>query len=129
MMDNINQNLFLEYEIVHGNYYGTSIKSVMDVISQNKVCLLDIDIQGVRDLMRKQIEARWIWLQPPSIAELSRRLHKRNTEREDVIQTRLSNSLREMDIAKSLPFTHIIQYTDVPSAYQQLCDCIRDLLV
>ena len=128
-MENIQQNLFLEYEMVHGNYYGTSIKSVMDVISQNKICLLDIDVQGVRDLMKKQVEARWIWLQPPSIDELSRRLHKRNTENEEVIQMRLNNSLREMEIAKSLPFTHIIQYTDIPSAYNQLCDSIRDLLV
>ena len=128
-MDLIKQNQFLEYEMVHGHYYGTSIQSVMDVISQNKVCLLDIDVQGVRDLMKKQVEARWIWLQPPSVAELSRRLHKRNTESEDVIQTRLNNSLREMEIAKSLPFTHIIHYTDIPSAYSQLCDGIRDLLV
>ena len=129
MLEYIKQNQFLEYEMVHGHYYGTSIKSVMDVILQNKVCLLDIDVQGVRDLMKKQVEARWIWLQLPSIAELSRRLHKRNTESEDVIQTRLKNSLHEIDLAKSLPFTHIIQYTDVASAYNQLCGDIHDLLV
>ena len=128
MQEDILQNKFLEYELVHGNYYGTSIKSVLDVISQDKICILDIDVQGVRDLMKKQVDARWIWFQPPSVEELSRRLHKRNTDSEETIQIRLSNSVREMKMAQTLPFTHVIQYTDIPSAYEQLRNSIRDLL-
>ena len=103
MQEDIRQNKFLEYELVHGNYYGTSIKSVLDVISQDKVCILDIDVQGVRDLMKKQVDARWIWFQPPSVEELSRRLHKRNTDSEETIQIRLRNSVREMEMAQTLP--------------------------
>ena len=128
MVKEIEQNMFLEHKIIHGNLYGTSYAGVREVINQNKVCILDIDIQGVQDLMNRKVEATWIWLEPPSVEELSRRLHKRNSESEDIIQLRLKNSLQEMALAHTLPFTFTIHYDSVPSAYSQLCTCIHGLL-
>lgn len=128
MLREIEQNMFLEHKTIHGNLYGTSYAGVREVVNQDKVCILDIDIQGVQDLMSRKVEATWIWLEPPSVEELSRRLHKRNSESEEAIQLRLKNSLQEMAIAHTLPFTFTIHYDSVRSAYSQLCTCIHDLL-
>lgn len=119
---------FLEYANVHGNYYGTSIKSVENVIQQNKICLLDIDIQGVQSVMNKIHDATTILITPPSIEELSKRLHYRNTDSEEAIRLRLHNSVHELEVAQSLPFTHVIVNDSLDSAYSQLIDCLSNLL-
>ena len=121
MREAIQQNQFLEFECVHGHLYGTSIRSVIDVIERNRVCILDIDVQGVQDLMKRGCCASWIWLEPPSLLVLSQRLHKRGSEDEETIQMRLKNSQKEMEAAHRLPFSLIIHYDSVESAYTQLC--------
>lgn len=121
MRQAIDRKQFLEFECVHGYLYGTSIRSVFDVIERNRVCVLDIDVQGVRDLMENGYQASWIWLEPPSLEVLSQRLHKRGSEDEKVIQMRLENSQKEMTLAHHLPFSFVIYYDSVESAYSQLC--------
>ena len=118
----IDRKQFLEFECVHGHLYGTSIRSVIDVIERNRVCVLDIDVQGVQDLMKGGYCASWIWLEPPSLEVLSQRLHKRGSEDENTIQMRLQNSQKEMDLAHHLPFSLIVHYDSVESAYKQLCE-------
>ena len=126
----IKNNEFLEYAMVHGNYYGTSIESVKNVIRQNKTCILDIDIQGVQQVMKqaKFEHINYILIKPPSIEDLSRRLHGRNTDSEESIQLRLQNSKMELDVAKTLPFTHTIINDSIETAYEELLNCL-DLLV
>lgn len=116
----IKNHEFIEYAFVHGNYYGTSFKSVERVIEQKRMCLLDIDIQGVKNVMKKVPNATTIFITPPSIEELSKRLHKRQTDSEEAIQLRLKNSVYELEVAKSLPFTYTIVNDDLERAYQEL---------
>ena len=118
---------FLEYAKVHGNYYGTSIESVKNVIRQNKTCILDIDIQGVQQVMKQATfeQAKYILIKPPSINDLSRRLHSRNTDSEESILLRLQNSIMELEIAQSLPFTHVITNDTIENAYKELLFCLE----
>lgn len=85
----------LEYAEYVGNYYGTSLKVIRDKLEQGVDVLLDIEVQGAAKVKERCPEAVLIFLIPPSIEELSRRLHRRNTDAEDVIQRRLEKARQE----------------------------------
>eukprot|EP00985_Skeletonema_marinoi_P004143 scaffold1811_cov137-Skeletonema_marinoi.AAC.14 len=88
---------FVEYAEVHGNYYGTSVAAVQTVQEQGKICLLDIDIQGAQNVKKSDLDALYIFISPPSMEELEKRLRGRGTEKEDAILRRLGNAQTEMD--------------------------------
>jgi guanylate kinase len=82
----------LEYaEYVH-NYYGTSLKAIQDKLDAGVDVLLDIEVQGAAKVRARCPEALFIFIIPPSFEELSRRLHRRNTDSEDVIAGRLEKA-------------------------------------
>lgn len=93
----IDEGKFVEYANVHGNYYGTSVKSVESVQNQNLICLLDIDIQGAQNVKKSTLDAYYLFISPPSMEELEKRLRGRGTEKEEAIQKRLGNAQGEMD--------------------------------
>jgi guanylate kinase len=90
---------FLEHALVHGNVYGTSKKAVQDVQNNGKICLLEIDIQGAEQIKQAELDPkpRFVFVSPPSVEELEKRLRKRNTETEEKISIRLKNALKEME--------------------------------
>lgn len=85
----------LEYAEYVGNYYGTSLKVIREKLEQGVDVLLDIEVQGAAKVRERCPEAVLIFLIPPSIEELSRRLHRRNTDEEDVIEHRLEKARQE----------------------------------
>lgn len=91
---------FLEYEKVHGYYYGTLKKSVDSLVREGKVVLFDIDVKGALSVKRHYPQAVLIFIKPPSKAELIRRLQSRRSETEDMIQKRLQRLPFEYEQAK-----------------------------
>jgi guanylate kinase len=92
----------LEWAEVHGNYYGTLKSEVLDRLDRGVDVLVDVDVQGARAIRncgdsRIQEVFTDIFLAPPGMEELERRLRKRGTESEEQIRTRLANASREMD--------------------------------
>ena len=88
---------FLEWAAVHGNLYGTSSHAVKELTEQGKDIILDIDVQGARQVMEKVGDKGvFVFIAPPSLQELERRLACRGTESEPVIATRLENAHVEM---------------------------------
>lgn len=85
----------LEYAEYVGNYYGTSLKVIREQLDRGVDVLLDIEVQGAAKVRERCPEAVLIFLIPPSIEELSRRLHRRNTDAEEVIQRRLEKARQE----------------------------------
>lgn len=85
----------LEYAEYVGNYYGTSLKMIRDKLDQGVDVLLDIEVQGAAKVKERCPEAVLIFLIPPSIEELDRRLHNRNTDAEETIQRRLEKAQQE----------------------------------
>lgn len=85
----------LEFAEYVGNYYGTSLKVIRDHLDQGTDVLLDIEVQGAAKVKEKCPEAVAIFIIPPSLEELSRRLHHRATDSEDVIQNRLAQARSE----------------------------------
>ena len=86
MLKAIENKEFIEYAHVHSNIYGTSIAAVDKVIDEGKVCILDIDIQGVESVKKSHLKCKYLFITPPSKTDLEQRLRGRNTETEDKIQ-------------------------------------------
>lgn len=96
-------NGFLEHAEVHGNYYGTPRSEVEPYLERGADVLLDIDVQGARQLRANAapgsslaLGASFVFMAPPSFAELEQRLRHRGTETEAVIQKRLNNARGEL---------------------------------
>lgn len=88
---------FLEHARVHANFYGTSRLAVEKVQRQGLDVVLDIDVQGAAILRRAAVaEASYIFIAPPSLRELERRLRGRGTEAEEIIAVRLANARQEL---------------------------------
>lgn len=85
----------LEYAEYVGNYYGTSLKVIRDKLEHGIDVLLDVEVQGAATVRAKCPEAVMIFIAPPSLEELSRRLYGRKTDSEAVIQNRLEQAKRE----------------------------------
>ena len=88
---------FLEYAVVHGNYYGTSLKPVHEALAAGKLVIFDIDVQGfhlAKERMGDLITSAFIL--PPSLSELDKRLTARLTDSPEVISQRLKNAKREI---------------------------------
>ncbi len=99
---------FLEYAQVHGNYYGTSLKPVREALDAGKLVIFDIDVQGhrlARERMGDIITS--VFITPPTLSELERRLRTRCTDTEEVIQNRLKNAQDEIEEIGSYDFVII----------------------
>lgn len=93
----IEQDEFLEYAIVHGNYYGTLLQPVKEALSQGKLVIFDIDVQGNVSINSRLGDITTsVFITPPSLSELKKRLLKRGTDSEDVIKQRIENAKKEM---------------------------------
>ena len=88
----ITRNALLEYAEYVNNYYGTSLKAIQERLDAGIDVLLDIEVQGAAKVKARCPEAIFIFIIPPSFEELSRRLHRRNTDSEDVIAGRLEKA-------------------------------------
>lgn len=115
----IQQGRFAEWASVHGNYYGTSKSVIEEAFRKNQSVLLDIDVQGAEQLSRSFPEhCRRIFITPPTLAELEKRLRARGTDSEETIQKRLRNASQEMEASKT--FDHIIVNDSLDRAYSEL---------
>lgn len=93
----IKEDHFLEYALVHGNYYGTSIKPVKKALSEGKLVIFDIDVQGNMAINNRLGDITTsVFITPPSLSELKRRLINRSTDAEEIINNRLKMAKREI---------------------------------
>ena len=108
----------LEHAEYVGNYYGTSMKVIQDKLEQGVDVLLDIEVQGAAKVRAKCPEAVLIFIIPPSFEELSRRLHGRATDNEDVINGRLQQAREEY---KEIPnYDYLVVNDKVPDAAAEI---------
>ncbi len=93
----IEEDAFLEYAEVFGNYYGTARRFLHEAEQNGRDLLLDIDVQGAAQIQRKLPDATSIFILPPDRETLEERLRKRSEDREEVIQRRLVTASREIE--------------------------------
>jgi guanylate kinase len=114
---------FLESAEVHGNHYGTSRKVISDTLERGQDLILEIDWQGARQVRELYPECIGIFILPPTLEELERRLRARGHDAEAVIQRRLANAQAEM--AHAGEFKYAIINKDFDTARAELARIIR----
>lgn len=88
---------FLEYATVHGNYYGTSLKPVREALNNGKLVLFDIDVQGNTAVNNRLGDITTsVFITPPTLSELKKRLEARSTDSQEVMTNRLKMAKREV---------------------------------
>lgn len=95
----IEEGAFLEWARVHGNRYGTLYSEIDDSIANGSSIVLEIDVQGAFNVRHDYPDAVLLFVEPPSMGELERRLRSRGTEDDQAIALRLANAGREMELA------------------------------
>lgn len=126
--ERIKHEEFLEHAKVHGNYYGTLEDTVLFTMEEGAHVLLDIDVQGAKQLRESlvRLDPRHpirrgftdIFISPPSMEELEKRLRGRGTDEDKVIRKRLENAEGEMAYAKE--YSYQIVNDDLEKAYHEL---------
>lgn len=118
----INEDALLEYAEVYGNYYGTPRQYVMSQLDKGKDVVLEIDIQGAMQVKARFPEGVFIYIIPPSLDELSDRIHKRGTDSPDTIQKRLSCAANELNLAHH--YDYIVVNDEVDRAVEKVASII-----
>ena len=120
----IEADAFIEYAEVHGNFYGTLKSEVIDRVTKGIDVILDIDVQGaakVHELCRKDdifnACTEFVFVAPPSHAELEKRLRGRGTDVEEVIQKRLCNS--KLEISRWREYSYLLINDDFAGAVEK----------
>ena len=119
----IKEDAFLEYAQVYDNFYGTPKQHVMDLLSEGKSVILEIDIQGAMQVKERFSEAVFIYIVPPSLDILSNRLRDRGTDAADVIDKRLSKASSELALAHR--YDYIVVNDVLPDAVEKVASILR----
>ena len=122
--EKINNDEFLEYAVVHGGkYYGTPKANIEDDLSKGYNVILEIDIQGALKIQEKIKEALFIFIMPPSMEELKRRLINRNTESKDKILERFKTAYNEINEFKK--YNYVVVNDDLDIAVDKVKSIIK----
>ncbi|MFM6971363.1 MAG: guanylate kinase [Rhodoluna sp.] len=120
----IKSQQMLEYAIVHGtNKYGTPRKPVTDALARGEKVILEIDIQGARQIKKSMPEAIVIFIAPPSWEELVSRLESRGTESEAEMAKRLETARAELDAAGE--FDHVVINNEVARCAEEVVELMK----
>ena len=115
---NISEDNFLEYEEVHGDLYGTMKSSVQALLDKGHIVVFDIDVNGALSIKKLYPRAILIFIKPPSLDELKKRLKNRKSESENAISKRLQRI--EFEYAQAEKFDHIIVNDHLHHALDQI---------
>lgn len=119
----IQRNRWAEWAEVHGNYYGTSARRIARNLEKGAKILLDIDVQGMRQLLKQFPEAVTIFIAAPSMEELRRRLERRAADDAHTIELRMTNA--EAEMKQQDQYRHVVVNDDLADARQQLISILK----
>ena len=115
----IERDELVEWAEVHGNFYGSPQAAVDRAFSTGGVAVFDIDVQGGKSIQRRYPEAVLVFVLPPSMAELERRLRERGTESEDAIRMRMLAARSELENG-TRAYDYLVVNDSVDRAYAEL---------
>ncbi|XP_041791478.1 guanylate kinase 1b isoform X2 [Chelmon rostratus] len=127
MQERIDKGDFIENAEFSGNMYGTSKAAIEDVQARNLICILDVDIQGVKRIKETDLNPIYISIQPPSMEILEKRLRDRQTETEESLQKRLEAARVDMELSQEPGvFDVVIVNDDLERAYEELKEILNE---
>lgn len=119
----IEHNKLAEWAVVHGRRYGTPRQEITDAVQQGRTVVLDIDVQGARQVRKMFPGALMIFVLPPSADELARRLTGRASEEDMERRRRLSNARKELEAVPE--FEYVVVNDDLEQAYEDIEAIVR----
>lgn len=122
----IAQGRFVEYAEVYGNLYGTPKKSLEDGLNAGLNILMDVDVHGARRIMNLYPNGIYFYIIPPDIAELERRLKKRDTDEDEVIKNRIAKAMHELEYRKD--YRYVIENKNLQTTVHRILKIIEDEL-
>jgi len=117
-INKINDDEFLEYAKVYGNYYGTPKKEVLKQLEDGNDIILEIDIQGALQVKNNYPKGVFIFILPPSLTELNNRIEKRGTDSKEVILKRMQSAYDELDYA--FEYDYVVVNDEVEAAVDKI---------
>lgn len=129
----VEEGEFLEWAVYGENLYGTPEAAVSANLGAGMDVILEIELQGARQVMERVPEAVMVFIAPPSLRELEERLRRRDTETEDAIERRMDHARDEMEelardaLRDSREFHYVIVNDDVDAAAEQLRSAIEHI--
>jgi len=120
----IEEGKLLEWKEVHGNMYGTPSEPVNAALDSGRRMILDIDVEGAKEVFKRVPDAVGIFVSAPDLNVLDRRLRSRGTDSEESLNTRMANAAEEMRWAEL--FGHHIVNDDLDTAVERLAAIIRE---
>ncbi len=121
--ERIRNNKFLEYAEFVGNYYGTPLDKVEKQLEEGNEVVLEIEVQGAMQVRKKMKDAVFIFIAPPTMQDLKKRLLRRGTECEEIIQERYDKACREVELAHM--YDYIVVNDTVDNAADKIMAIIR----
>ena len=115
----VNEEAFLEWAIYNDHHYGTSWASIEEPLSLGRDVLLEIEVQGARQVRERRRDARLILLLPPALEILEQRLRKRGTDTEEAISRRLDRARAELEVAELFDYAVV---------NDEVSDCVERVL-
>ena len=119
----IEHNKLAEWAVVHGRRYGTPRQEITDAIQQGRTVVLDIDVQGARQVKKMFPGALMIFVLPPSAQELAERLTGRASEEDLERRRRLSNARKELEAVTE--FDYVVVNDELEEAYDEIASIVR----
>ncbi len=113
-----NENYFAEYAYVHDYWYGTPKENIDNALKRNNDILMDIDVQGAMEIKKNYPNALMIFIVPPSMEILRKRLKERRTDNDEVMEKRLKNAKQEMSFVGEFEFT--VENNKLESTYKEI---------
>ena len=107
---------FLEFAEVYGNFYGTPLNKIEEQLNRGEDVLLEIDVQGALNVKKKCPDGVYIFLLPPSLEELKRRIEGRGTETPESLSRRLKNAVAEIQIGREYDYVVVNDTVDNAAA-------------
>lgn len=120
----IERDALVEWAEVHGNFYGSPQSAVDRAFSTGGIAVFDIDVQGGQAIQRRYPETVLVFVLPPSMAELERRLRERGTESEDAIRRRMLAARSELEHG-ARAYDYLVVNDSVDRAYEELEAIVR----
>jgi guanylate kinase len=121
--ERISNNEFLEWANVHNHKYGTELRAVKGLLNHDKIVILEIDVQGAFQVKINFSDSVHIFIAPPSLDVLEKRLRGRKTEAESVIKSRLQ--IAKLEIDKQSEFDNVVVNEEIDNTANQIIEIIQ----
>ena len=122
----VSEGYFVEWAKVHSNLYGTPKCQIDETLAAGKTVIMDVDVQGAKTFREKYPEATSVFILPPSIEELLKRIVRRDNKLPEDLDIRLENAEKEIALADQ--FDHQIVNDDFELAYSEFQKVVEEVL-